>query len=130
MCFFRDHFMEGCFIFNRGCLIFKWGVTHGGHQFWWGRFLKEIVRWGVSPRRPPHYGKPCTAWFLYAKRFSFLFRCILGSFLTDLNLIQNFDIVTDCNTTYIGDSIVDLSWWIMQNEKRIFLLLLEFNDNS
>ena len=96
-----------------------------------GKVFERNRKMGGAPPMPPtHYGKPCTSWFLYVKRFSFLFRCILGSFLSDLNLIQNFDIVTDCNTTYIGDSIVDLSWWILQNEKRIFLLLLGFNDKS
>ena len=49
--FSRNHFMEGCFMFQwGGGVLFQmrgtsflsgWGGTHGGHWFWWGGFREK-----------------------------------------------------------------------------------------
>ena len=59
--------MEGCFtsqcgeggcFSDGGGFIFKWGVPHRGHRFWWGGGGFEKNRW-IGGRPPmPNYGKP------------------------------------------------------------------------
>ena len=72
--FSRNHFMEGCFMFQQGGLFFRWQGLHfeggrrcpmGGHcGFWWGGGggSKKIVRWGRGfPHAPSTMGNPASS---------------------------------------------------------------------
>ena len=92
--------MEGCFMFQKGGLFFRWGGLHfyvggctpSGHWFWWGVFKKNCRMKGGhrAPPMPPHYRKPR----LQSLPLVFSFKLIFPSFYIEMTGLQEFYLIS------------------------------------